>query len=61
MCDPVPQQDFQLSNEVNTEVFMTPFMFADRGECPFSKKVRNMEDAGAGLAIIANNNEKNID
>lgn len=55
MCDPLPQQDFQLSDDVDSEVFMTPFMFADRGDCPFATKVRNMEDAGAGLAIVANN------
>jgi hypothetical protein len=31
---------------------MTPFMIANRGGCSFVEKVRNMEDAGAAVAIV---------
>jgi len=35
--------------------YLTPFYLADRGTCTFVEKVRNVEEAGAGLAIIVDN------
>ena len=40
---------------MNNEEFMTPFMLADRGKCSFVTKVRNMEDAGAAVGIVIDN------
>lgn len=34
-----------------------PFLIADRGECSFVEKVRNIEEAGAAMAIIIDNNK----
>ena len=42
-------------------IFLPPFMVADRGDCSFVKKVRNMEEAGVALAIIVDNKNENID
>lgn len=38
----------------------TPFYLADRGDCTFVEKVRNIEEAGAGLAIIVDNKKEDI-
>lgn len=38
----------------------TPFYLADRGDCTFVEKVRNIEEAGAGLAIIVDNKKEEI-
>lgn len=35
-----------------------PFFIADRGECSFVEKVRNIEEAGAAMAIIIDNNKE---
>lgn len=40
---------------------MTPFYIAERGECSFVKKVRNMENIGVSVAIIINDNDDPID
>ena len=38
----------------------TPFMIADRGNCTFVTKVRNMEEAGVAVAIIVDNKEEGV-
>ena len=38
----------------------TPFMVADRGDCTFVTKVRNMEDAGVAVAIIVDNVKEGV-
>jgi hypothetical protein len=38
--------------------YITPWVIADRGDCSFVEKVRNIEEAGAGLAIIIDNVHK---
>jgi len=43
------------------EVFMTPFMIAERGGCSFADKVRNMEDAGAAIGIVIDNSNEDVD
>jgi hypothetical protein len=40
--------------------YLTPFYLADRGTCTFVEKVRNVEEAGAGLAVIVDNKVENI-
>ena len=37
-----------------------PWVIADRGDCTFIEKVRNIEEAGAGMAIIVDNHKENI-
>lgn len=36
-------------------------MLADRGECSFVDKVRNMEDAGAAIGIVIDNTDEPIE
>ena len=38
----------------------TPFFLADRGDCTFVEKVRNIEEAGAGLAMIVDNKKEDV-
>lgn len=36
-------------------------MIADRGDCTFVTKVRNMEEAGVAVGIIVDNTNESID
>lgn len=40
---------------------ITPFYIAERGDCSFVKKVRNMENIGVAVAIIIDDSEEDID
>ena len=40
---------------------ITPFVIAERGECSFVKKVRNIENLGAAVAIIYDDKEEDVD
>ena len=40
---------------------ITPFFIAERGECSFVKKVRNMEAIGVAVAIIIDDSEEDIE
>lgn len=40
---------------------ITPFFIAERGDCSFVKKVRNMENIGVAVAIIIDNDQEEID
>ena len=40
---------------------VTPFYLAERGECSFVKKVRNMENIGVAVAIIYDDSEEDVD
>lgn len=40
---------------------ITPFFIAERGECSFVKKVRNMENIGVAVAIIIDDSEEDVD
>ena len=40
---------------------LTPFMIAERGECSFVQKVRNMENIGVSVAIIVDSRAEMID
>lgn len=46
-------EDEETENKVRD--FKTPFFLADRGECSFVDKVRNIEESGAAVAIIVDN------
>ena len=35
-------------------------MLADRGDCTFVQKVRNMENAGAAVGIVVDNSNEDI-
>tara|TARA_B110000285_G_C15082710_1_gene594406 strand:+ start:381 stop:815 length:435 start_codon:yes stop_codon:yes gene_type:complete len=69
VCETLPDQPFKRRNakledqteEQIVENFLPPFMIADRGDCSFVKKVRNMEDAGVALAIIVDNTNEEIE
>ena len=38
-------------------VDQSPILMIDRGNCSFAKKVRNVEDAGAKVALIVNRDD----
>ncbi len=40
---------------------ITPFFIAERGECSFVKKIRNMESIGVAVGIIVDDFEEDID
>ena len=40
---------------------ITPFFIAERGDCSFVRKVRNMENIGVSVAIIIDSDEEDID
>jgi len=40
---------------------MVPVILADRGDCPITQKVINMEDAGAAIGIIIDNTNESIE
>lgn len=40
---------------------ITPFFIAERGECSFVRKVRNMENIGVSVAIIIDNSDEDIE
>jgi hypothetical protein len=42
------------------EDYLPPWIIANRGECSFVDKVRNMEDSGAALGIIVDNFNENV-
>ena len=40
---------------------ITPFYIAERGECSFVRKVRNMENIGVAVAIIIDESDEDIE
>ena len=40
---------------------VSPIMLANRGECSFVQKVRNMENIGVAVAIVIDNRAEMID
>ena len=40
---------------------VTPFFIAERGDCSFVKKVRQMENIGVAVAIIYDDSEEDVD
>jgi len=62
MCEPVNVEDLpsDFGMSVNFNGFLTPFMLADRGDCTFVTKVRNMEEAGAAVGIVIDNSDEDV-
>jgi hypothetical protein len=58
MCEPLPQSELDKIHH-GKEVTSATFILVERGGCTFTKKVRNVEDAGASLAIIIDNKVEN--
>lgn len=52
VCAPLSDHAYDYTKTEQGETFLTPFMIADRGDCSFVDKVRNMEDAGAAVGIV---------
>jgi len=46
---------------VDADGDITPFFIAERGECSFVKKIRNMESIGVAVGIIVDDFEEDID
>lgn len=55
-CDEFPEE-YQLSRSDD----ISPFMIAQRGDCSFVQKVRNMENIGVSVAVIIDNRAEMID
>ena len=56
-CEAYEERKF----ETDSDGDVTPFMIAERGDCSFVKKVRNMENLGVAVAIIIDDQEENIE
>ena len=66
-CEPIDDVDILFSNEIEaleddsnlerTGEIITPFMVAERGNCSFVTKVRNMENAGIAVGIVIDDTE----
>ena len=61
MCKPLKQSELDKIHH-GKEVTSATFILVERGGgCSFTTKVRNVEDAGASLAIIIDNKNENIE
>lgn len=56
-CNELPEVPFTLDADGD----ITPFFIAERGECSFVKKVRNMENIGVAVAIIIDDSDEDIE
>ena len=57
-CRPYRNEDFPSSFFADEESDLNPIIMADRGNCSFVSKVRNIERQGVKLAIITDNLEE---
>ena len=58
-CDEFSLED---KNELDRSADITPFYIAQRGDCTFVQKVRNMENIGVAVGIVADDKTwENID
>ena len=57
-CHQFKESDFRNDMMFDEEDDMNPIILIDRGNCPFVRKVRHIEEAGVKLAIIADNREE---
>jgi len=60
MCQPLEQSELDKIHH-GKEVTSATFILVERGGCPFTTKVRNVEEAGASLAIIIDNKDENVE
>lgn len=57
-CNELPEQTYK----VDADGDITPFIIAERGGgCSFVRKVRNMENVGAAVAIIYDNSDEEVE
>ena len=56
VCEPMSTEFVKSINHLDEALFAS-FIIANRGNCSFVQKVRNMERAGAALAIVVDTNE----
>ena len=55
-CKEFPDEELQrMTDDVS------PFFLAERGECSFVQKVRNMENAGVAVAIVFDDRPERVD
>ena len=60
MCTPMPQSELDKIHHGKEITSATFVLVARGGPCSFTTKVRNVEEAGASLAIIIDTNEEDI-
>jgi hypothetical protein len=61
MCKPLKQKELNKIHH-GKEITSATFILVERGgKCSFTTKVRNVEDAGASLAIIIDNKDEDLD
>lgn len=61
MCKPLKQKELNKIHH-GKEITSATFILVERGgDCSFTTKVRNVEDAGASLAIIIDNKDEELD
>ena len=61
VCDGLEADIFEQEKYDHVEEdYLPPWIIANRGECSFVDKVRNMEDSGAALGIIVDNFNENV-
>ena len=56
-CAPFKPGEIELFTDID---FSTPFMLADRGDCSFVTKVRNIENAGMAVAIVVDSRKEDV-
>jgi len=54
------EYDYHMVNEVKRNHDLTPFFIANRGNCSFVQKVRNMENLGGAVGIVVDDHNENI-
>jgi hypothetical protein len=52
-------QEIKFTKDADGDI--TPFIIAERGGCSFVKKVRNLENIGAAVAILVDNSDEEIE
>ena len=60
MCKPLKQSELDKIHH-GKEVTSATFILAERGGCSFTTKVRNVEEAGASLAVIIDNKDEDVE
>jgi len=55
------EYDYHVVNEVKRNHDLTPFFMANRGNCSFVQKVRNMENLGGAVGIVVDDHNENIE
>jgi len=57
MCEPLDELELAKIHH-GKEITSATFLLVERGGCTFTKKVKNVEDAGAALAIIIDDKDE---